>query len=248
MSAVRRHSSSLRAPPPITCMRVDVAPGDLLDPLEHEPVLARERGRGSSGRSRPGPSGSALAERRAGRRDPRGHVAGREQARRRRDRTAARRRRAAAASSVQLVVGRRPQRAAALLHQPQSHHVAQQPGRAVDAALVGQVVRARPVGRAPARRARARAATRCRRTGSPRARRCSGAAAKADAVSWLATACTGRPSSPVVAEHRAERACRARPGRRRTERSAARGARSARAPSPRCARRAGRWWRRSSPR
>ena len=48
-------------------------------------------------------------------------------------------------------------------------------------------------------------------------------------------------------EQRAERRCRARRARR-TGAPAARAARSGRAPTRRCGRRAGRWWRRSSPR
>ena len=58
------------------------------------------------------------------------------------------------------VAGRFPV-AAALLDEPQAHHVAEQPDRPVDAALVREVEPARSCRRARARRARDRAATTC---------------------------------------------------------------------------------------
>ena len=67
------------------------------------------------------------------------------------------------------------ERAAALLQQPEAHDVAQQARRAVDAALVREVEAPARRRRAPARRARGRAATTCR---SRAPRSCGRAAAR----------------------------------------------------------------------
>ena len=143
-SAVSRHSSSLRTPPPIAWTHVIVAPGDGLEPLEHEAVLAGERdedrARGLAAVARLALAGCARRPRRSAPacRRARG-------TRRRRGRTAGRRPGAASASRWTLGERQVPG-ARALLLEPQAHDVLQQPRRAVDAALVRQVRRARGVG------------------------------------------------------------------------------------------------------
>ena len=165
-SAVSWHSSSLRAPPPTRCTTSTCRPDSSLRLADGAPVGQRQAVQDAPDRlgrrlrhGLPGPP--------AGVGDPGGHVAraagrpGRRGRRRRRSAGTARRlaqqRSSGTATPSSAQVRRR------LLQQPQAHDVAQVADGAVDAQLVGEVGRAGWPRSAPARRARPRPATRCRR-------------------------------------------------------------------------------------
>ena len=225
MSAVSRHSSALRAPPPITWMRRDLAAGDRLEPLEHPAVLAGQRLEDAA-HHRAAIVGAPGRRRRRRRSAPACRRA--RGSRRRRGRTAARRRRRPRPAGA----ARRSRASAHARRHSSSSHM---PITFLSSRVVPSTPRSlvRFAGRRTrARAARARAATRCRWRGSPRARR-------APARRRRRTRCRGwrprrRCASPSSwwASSGAERACPARPWRR-TGATAARGARSGRSPTRR---------------
>ena len=243
-SAVSRHSSSLRTPPPIAWTHVIVAPGDGLEPLEHEAVLARERdedrARGLAavarlalaGRARRPPRSAPACRRARGTPSSSGSNSGTSSG--------------AASASAWTLRERQVPCARALLLEPQAHDVLEQPDRAVDAALVRQVRRARGVGQHGLRQLDAEQAPGA--AGEDR-----GVLVGAPAPRRTPRRCRGRrPRTPARRRGRGgpargRAACRARRAGRRGA-WGGRAGRRGRAPMRRCARRAARSSRRPSPR